>query len=85
MRRYFFHVYNGTGLTKDREGQELTDLAAARKVALAGIRSLLGEELESGLVDLNGRLDICDREGTVLLSVPFREAIELRIPDGDEP
>ena len=85
MTHYFFHVYNGTGLTQDQEGLELADLAAARQVALTGIRSLLGEDLESGLVDLNGRLDICGREGTVLLSVPFSEAIELRIPDGDEP
>ncbi|MEP9360046.1 hypothetical protein [Sphingomonas sp. KR3-1] len=84
MQRYFFNVHNGTGLTEDPEGMELPDLEAARQQALTGIRSLLGEELESGLIDLNGRLDICDRAGSVLRSVPFSEAVKLRAPDKGE-
>lgn len=84
MRRYFFHVHNGTGLTQDQEGVELASLEAARQLALIGIRSLVGEELESGLVDLNGRLDICDHAGSVLLSLPFNDAVELRVPHKEE-
>jgi hypothetical protein len=83
MQRYFFNVYNGTGLTEDLEGLELSDLAAAREQALTGIRSILGEELGSGLVDLTGRLEICDGSGSLLLSIPFSDAIEVRKPDRD--
>lgn len=83
MQRYFFNVYNGTGLTEDLEGVELRDLEAAREQALAGIRSILGEELGSGLVDLTGRLEICDGSGSLLLSVPFSDAIKLRTSDKD--
>lgn len=84
MQRYFFNVYNGTGLTEDLEGLELPGLEAARTQALIGIRSIVGEEVGSGLVDLNGRLDICDGGGSVLLSVPFSDAVEFRTPDKEE-
>jgi len=84
MRRYFFHVHNGTGFTQDPEGVELPSLEAAREVALTGIRSIVGEEVESGLIDLQGRLNICDPAGSVLLSVPFSDAVALRVPDKEE-
>jgi hypothetical protein len=83
MQRYFFNVHNGTGLTEDIEGRELPDLEAARQQALVGIRSLVGEELETGLVDLNGRLDIIDAKGSLLLSVAFGEAVEFKKPAKD--
>jgi hypothetical protein len=62
---------------------EFPDLEAARAQALSGIRSILGEELASGLIDLNGRLEICDQAGSVLLSLLFSDAVELRTPDKD--
>lgn len=83
MQRYFFNVYNGSGLTKDLEGLELRDLQTAREQALTGIRSILGEELGSGLVDLTGRLEICDGSGSLLLSISFSDAIEIRTPGRD--
>jgi hypothetical protein len=73
--RYFFHIQNGNGCTRDEEGQEFVDLDAARQSALTGIRSVLGEELMRGIVDLSGRLDICDADDRVLLSIPFTEAV----------
>lgn len=76
--RYFFHILNGNGCTRDEEGQELSDLDAARQSALAGIRSVLGEELMRGVVDLSGRLDICDADDRVLLSIPFAEAVQVQ-------
>lgn len=84
MRRYFFNVHNGNGLTEDHEGLALPNLEAAREQALLGIRSLVGEELETGTIDLSGRLDICDNSGSVLLSVRFDEAVKLRAPDKEE-
>jgi hypothetical protein len=80
MRRYFFHIHNGNGFTQDEEGRALPSLAAARREAVTGIRSLLIDELEQGLINLQGRLDICDPKGSVLLSLPFSEAVEVRCP-----
>ena len=80
MRRYFFHIHNGNGFTQDEEGLTLPSLASARLEALAGIRSLVVDEIGQGLVDLRGRLDICDAKGALLLSVPFSEAVEFRLP-----
>lgn len=76
--RYFFHVLNGNGFTRDEEGQEFPDLDAARRCGLVGIRSVLGEELMRGIVDLTGRLDICDENDGVLLSIPFAEAVHVQ-------
>ena len=80
MRRYFFHIHNGNGFTRDEEGRELRSLAAARLEALTGIRSLIGEELRQGTIDLRGRLEICDAQGSLLLSVHFTEAIAFKLP-----
>jgi hypothetical protein len=83
MQHYFFHVQNGQGYTRDDEGRELRDLEEARREAIIGIRSILADELTSGIVDLRGRLDICDRDDALLLSVAFHEVVELRLTDGD--
>lgn len=83
MKRYFFHIFNGTGPTRDEEGQELPSLEAARAEAVAGIRSLVADELEHGTIDLAGRIDICDRDGSVLASIPFTDVVHIRMP-GEE-
>jgi hypothetical protein len=79
MGRFYFHVYNRIGLTRDEEGSELPDLAAAREKARDGIRSILSEEVRHGSLDLRGRLEIANAASEVLAVVPFREAIELHL------
>lgn len=83
MQRYFFNIHNGTGLTEDLEGLELEGPEAAREQALSGIRSLVREEVEKGLVDLDGHLDVVDAAGTLIFSVSFREAVTFRMRGGD--
>ncbi|MFD2500942.1 DUF6894 family protein [Rhizorhabdus histidinilytica] len=48
MPHFYFHVSNGTGETRDEEGVDLPDVAAAHAQALSGIRSILREELGRG-------------------------------------
>ena len=79
MPPFFLHVHNRTGLARDEEGLELASLAAAREAAVAGIRSILCEEVGQGTLDLGGRIDICGENGEVLMAVPFGEAVELRL------
>ncbi len=58
MAQYFLHVHNGTGFTRDEEGQDFADLTAARIGAIDGIRSILSEEVRSGALDLAGRAGV---------------------------
>lgn len=52
MPRFYLHICNGSGFVEDEEGMNLPDLAAARKEALKGLRSLLAEELRSGTLNM---------------------------------
>lgn len=83
MPHYYFHVSNGTGEARDEEGTDLPDLACARAKALTGIRSILREELNRGIIDFGGMIRITDERGSVLLEVPFASAVEIR--HGDRP
>ena len=78
MPCFYFHIFNAKGLARDDEGRELPDLASARDEAIAGIRSILAEELRYGLIDLGGRIEVADERDRVLLEVSFAEAVELR-------
>jgi hypothetical protein len=78
MPRYHFHVVNGIGETRDDEGMELPDLDAARREALAGIRSILREEILGGSIDFAGEIRITDDQDQHLLEVPFRAAVKVR-------
>lgn len=78
MPRFFFHLYNGFGVLLDEEGQLLPSLKEAHAVALASIRSVLGDELTEGALDLNGRIDVVSERQEVLLTVSFEEAVTVR-------
>lgn len=57
---------------------EVSSLAVAREEAVHGIRSLLAAEVINGSFNLDGRIDIKDARGDVLLTVPFKEAIDVK-------
>jgi hypothetical protein len=78
MPHYYFHVFNGTGETRDEEGESLPDMDAVRARALVGIRSILREELSRGLLDFDGMIQVTDREGKVVMEVPFDTAVAVR-------
>lgn len=81
MTRLFFHAHSNEGNARDEEGIEIDDEQAAYQVALENIRSIVAEEARRGLLDLDGRIDVADAEGKLVLLVPFVEAFDLRLPD----
>jgi hypothetical protein len=83
MPLFFLHVYNRTGCSRDEEGLDLPDLDAARAEAAAGIRSILADEVARGTIDFNGRIDIADAAGTVIATMRYGEAVELREEEGE--
>lgn len=80
MPHYYFHVQNGNGLTRDEEGVDLEDEAAARAMALDSIRSMVAEEARKGVLDLDGFIDVLDDSATRLTRIGFREAFAVRLP-----
>jgi len=82
MRRYFLHVRDGASLITDDQGMELPDLGAARQQALAAAREIISQAVLKG-EPLDGRVfEIADEAGTVLLLVPFSEALVMRSRGG---
>ena len=79
MARLYFNLFNSVGFVPDEEGKELPDLAAARETAVDAIRSLVADDARQGLVDLRGRIEVCDAAKEVLLVVRFAEAAELSL------
>ena len=79
MARFFLHINNGGGYAEDPEGQELADLDEAYRKAIDGVRSMLSEEARHGQLDLSGSIEIANGDGNILLVVPFREAVDLRL------
>ena len=79
MPRFHLNLTNSIGYVPDQEGAEADTLDAARGIALATIRSLLSDEIRTGRLDLRGRIDIADPQGTPLTTVAFREAVDLRL------
>ena len=66
MPHYYFHVREGSDISRDTEGQELPDAEAARHEAISTSREILGERLLHG-GSLNGRtIEITDETGRVV-------------------
>jgi hypothetical protein len=66
MPRYFFHVREGSTLSRDTEGQELPNVEAARQEAVSASREILGDKLLHG-GSLNSRtIEIADETGHVV-------------------
>jgi len=83
MPNYRLHLINAHIDCDDAEGQDLPSLDEARAKAIEGIRGVLGDELSHGTLDLRGRVIIEDARGAVLMTIPFAEAVSIRLPDGN--
>lgn len=82
MPHYRLNLYNAHGDLPDPEGAHYTDLAEARRAAIDGIRSLLGEEVIEGEMNLKGHLDIVADDGKIVETIPFGDALKIVGPDG---
>lgn len=75
MPKFFFHIHDENGFSRDREGQQLPDLEAARREAFNASREILGEKLLHG-GSLNCRtIEIVDEAGHVLDKVNARDVL----------
>jgi hypothetical protein len=75
MPLYYLHIRNRNKLAPDPEGIELPDIDAALSEALRVARELLSEVPDLGR---NASIEIADRTGQIVLTVPFSDAINPR-------
>ena len=66
MPQYFFHLAFGDRVSRDEEGIELCDRAAAREEALAVIRDLCGHAGDTSRCWASWFLQVADEEGEFL-------------------
>ena len=75
MPRYFFHVREGSVLSRDEEGQELPNAEAARREAINSTREILGEKLLHGGSLDHRTIEIADETGHVVDVVATRDVL----------
>jgi hypothetical protein len=82
-QRYYFNIYNSDGRADDPEGVDLPNVEAARKQAINGVRSFLGNDVtNNGRIDLRGRIEVTEATGKIVLVVTFDEALKIVAADG---
>jgi hypothetical protein len=74
---FFFHVYDDI-ISHDDEGVDLPSLAAARLQAISGARDICAEQVRHGHLELSHWIDVVDESGAKVLTLTFREAVDVR-------
>lgn len=77
MPRYYLHVHNSIGVTRDEEGQELANLDEAETIAIEGVRSILAAEVMEGRIDLRGRIGIVGHGDEVMRTIGFPNIVQV--------
>ena len=77
MPLYFFNIYDDI-VTVDDEGLELPNVEAARLHAVAGARDLIATQVRHGYMIRSHWIDVADRQGQILFSVKFADAVDIK-------
>jgi hypothetical protein len=77
MPRFFFNLRDEISV-EDKEGKELPDALKAREMAVTCARGMMAEDIKDGRLMLKDEIDIVDERGEKILTLPFREAIEIQ-------
>jgi hypothetical protein len=75
--RYYFHLRDERGRLEDREGIELAGEDRVLAAAVKGARSLIGQDVADGHLDLSGCIEVMDVEGRLVLALHFSAAVKL--------
>jgi hypothetical protein len=75
MPRFYFHICDDEGMSRDEEGTELPDLDAARREARASARDLASQYLKNRKPITGQTLQIADETGKVLETMEVRAVL----------
>ncbi len=82
MARYYLQLRDGSEQLLDPDGIEYADLDELRKKVLVAVRDLISQDVKGGVIDLRFRIDAEDRDGTIVYTLGFAEAVNI-IPDDE--
>jgi hypothetical protein len=80
VARYYMQLRDGTDHLLDPDGIEYADIDALKKKVLVAVRELISEDVKGGLIDLRFRIDAEDRDGVIVYTLDFADAVNI-IPD----
>jgi hypothetical protein len=76
MPKFYFNLRDDVAV-EDDEGKDLPDAKKARAVAVGYARGIMSEDVKDGRLVLRDEIDILDEQRNKVLTLPFREAIEI--------
>jgi hypothetical protein len=76
MPKFFFNLRDDV-CVDDEEGKDLPDAAKAREMAVSFARDIMSEDVKDGRLVLKDEIDVVDDKGDKVLTLPFRDAIEI--------
>ena len=76
MPRFFFNLRDDVSV-EDCEGKDLVDAGKAHEVAVHYAREMMAEDVKDGRLVLRDSIDVVDETGAKILTLPFRDAIEI--------
>lgn len=77
MARFFMHLVDGEDVLLDPDGLEANE-DEVKQLALKCARDCIANDAHAGQIDLTYRIDVQDAAGTVVHSVPFRDAVTVK-------
>jgi uncharacterized protein DUF6894 len=80
VTRYYMQLRDGTEHLLDPDGIEYADMDDLRKKVLIAARDLISGDVRGGVIDLRFRIDAEDRDGVIVYTLGFAEAVRI-IPD----
>jgi hypothetical protein len=76
MPRFFFNLRDDVSV-EDCEGKDLADADMAREMAVSYARGIMSEDVRDGRLVLRDEIDVVDEQGARILTLPFRDAIDI--------
>ena len=76
--RFYFNLGNGAEFAEDKEGVDLPDFAAAHKLAVRSLRSIMAEDLLMGDLNTASFIEVEDEQHNLIVTVFFDEVVRMR-------
>ena len=77
MPLLYLHIHDGKELIRDEQGASFHDVEEARREAVLAAREIAFEAVLTGRrMWRNCAFEITDRDGKVLLRLPFKDALD---------
>lgn len=77
MPRFFLHLID-RAVVRDDVGMEFDDADQAREEAIRSARDIMADQVRQGRLSLRDRIEVEDEAGNAVLTLAFRDAVQLQ-------